>query len=258
MNFIFQILIRLQAIHHLLHFLTMNQERIFKRLLAKEILRKAYIDEAIDITGDEKSSVHGEFGNIGDAQVNWVDYKAQVVHWIVNNGNKIEETVDALITPQLQARRNDFINWITDTTTANGLIEKAQSVINNEEIATTDVSEKLAEGGILPMFGMPTTIKNLYHGINKHLEPLSIDRAQSMAIYEFAPGAQKTKDKAIHQVIGFTSDIINTRINGNETVTNARNLPFSMNRWFVRCRACGFFETYSEDRKTEIRKSKSV
>lgn len=233
-------------------FLTMNQERIFKRLLAKEIFRKAYIDEAIDITADEKSSVHGEFGNIGDVQVNWIDYKVQVIHWIANNRIKIEETVDALITPQLSAKRNDFINWITDTTTANGLIEKAQSVINNEEIATTDVSEKLAEGGILPMFGMPTTIRNLYHGISKHLEPLSIDRAQSMAIYEFAPGAQKTKDKAIHQVIGFTSDIINTRINGNETVTNARKQPFSMNRWFVRCRACGFFETYSEDRKTEL------
>jgi Lhr-like helicase len=233
-------------------FLTMNQERIFKRLLAKEIFRKAYIDEAIDITADEKSSVHGEFGNIGDAQVNWIDYKAQIIHWITNNRTKIEETVDALITPQLSSKRNDFINWITDTTTANGLIEKAQSVVNNEEIATTDVSEKLAEGGILPMFGMPTTIRNLYHGISKHLEPLSIDRAQSMAIYEFAPGAQKTKDKAIHQVIGFTSDIINTRINGNETVTNARKQPFSMNRWFVRCRACGFFETYSEDRKTEL------
>jgi Lhr-like helicase len=233
-------------------FLTMNQERIFKRLLAKEIFRKAYIDEAIDIEADEKSSVHGEFGNIGDAQVNWIDYKAQISHWIVNSRTKIEETVDALVTPQLSSKRIDFINWITDTTTANGLIEKAQSVINNEEIATTDISEKLAEGGILPMFGMPTTIRNLYHGISKHLEPLSIDRAQSMAIYEFAPGAQKTKDKAIHQVIGFTSDIIKTRINGNETVANTRNQPFSMNRWFVRCRACGFFETYSEHRKTEL------
>lgn len=232
-------------------FLTMNQERIFKRLLAKEIFRRAYIEEDIDITADEKSSVHGEFGNIGDVQVNWIDYKAQVIHWITNNRNKIEETVDALITPQLSSKRNDFINWISDTT-ANGLIEKAQSVINNEEIATTDVSEKLAEGGILPMFGMPTTIRNLYHGISKHLEPLSIDRAQSMAIYEFAPGAQKTKDKAIHQVIGFTSDIINTRINGNETVTNARKQPFSMNRWFVRCRSCGFFRTYSEDEKLRL------
>lgn len=233
-------------------FLTMNQERIFKRLLAKEIFRKAYIDEAIDITADEKSSVHGEFGNIGDVQVNWIGYKAQVIHWVANNRNKIEEIVNALITPQLNSKRNDFINWVTDTRSANGLIEKAQSIINNEEIATTDVSEKLAEGGILPMFGMPTTIRNLYHGISKHLEPLSIDRAQSMAIYEFAPGAQKTKDKAIHQVIGFTSEIINTRINGNETVTNTRKQPFSMNRWFVRCRACGFFETYSEERKTEL------
>ena len=233
-------------------FLTMNQERIFKRLLAKEVLRKAYVDEAIDISADEKSSVHGEFGNVGDAQVNWITYKTQIIHWIGANRNKIEETVDALITPQLSSKRDDFINWITDTNTANGLIGKAQSVINNEEIATTDISEKLAEGGILPMFGMPTTIRNLYHGISKRLDPLSIDRAQSMAIYEFAPGAQKTKDKAIHQVIGFTSDIINTRINGNETVTNTRKLPFSMNRWFVRCRACGFFETYSEERKADL------
>ena len=236
-------------------FLSMNQERIFKRLLAKEIFRKAYIDEGIDITNDEKSSVHGEFGNIGDSQVKWTDYKTQIIHWITNSRIQIEETIDALITPQLLAKRNDFIAWIADTTNADSLIEKAQSVINNEEIGTTDVSEKLAEGGILPMFGMPTTIRNLYHGINKHLEPLSIDRAQSMAIYEFAPGAQKTKDKAIHQVIGFTSGFINTRKNGSKTVTNARTtnqLPFSLNRWFVRCRACGFFETYSEKRKTEL------
>jgi ATP-dependent helicase YprA (DUF1998 family) len=236
-------------------FLTMNQERIFKRLLAKEIFRRAYVDESIDITNDEKSSVHGEFGNIGDTQANWIDYKEQIIHWIKNNRTKIEETVDALITPALHARRDNFITWITDTQNLNGLIEKSQTVINNEEIATTDVSEKLAEGGILPMFGMPTTIRNLYHGINENLDPLSIDRAQSMAIYEFAPGAQKTKDKAIHQVIGFTSDIIKMRTPGGETVTNARTgnqLPFSLNRWFVRCRACGFFETYSEDRKTTL------
>ncbi|THU41234.1 DEAD/DEAH box helicase [Niastella caeni] len=233
-------------------FLTMGQERIFKRLLAKEILRRAYIGEGIDVSADEKSSVHGEFGNIGDVQMNWTVYKSQIIHWITTSRSQIEETIDALITPQLLFRKNDFINWIADTTTANGLIGKAQSIIDNDEIATTDVSEKLAEGGILPMFGMPTTVRNLYHGINEDLEPLSIDRAQSMAIYEFAPGAQKTKDKAIHQVIGFTSDIIKTRINGNETVTNTRKLPFSLNRWFVRCRACGFFETYSEERKTEL------
>lgn len=236
-------------------FLTMNQERIFKRMLAKEIFRRAYKEEDIDITNDEKSSVHGEFGNIGDEQVNWNNYKSQVIQWIENNQPTIEKIVDALITPQLNDKREEFIAWVTETTNTGGLIEKAQSVINNEEIATTDISEKLAEGGILPMFGMPTTVRNLYHGINKHLQPLSIDRPQSMAIYEFAPGSQKTKDKAIHQVIGFTSDLIKTRTQSGEVVTNTRTgnqLPFSLNRWFVRCRACGFFETYSEATKDEL------
>ena len=72
-----------------------------------------------------------------------------------------------------------------------------------------------------------------------------------MAIYEFAPGAQKTKDKAIHQVIGFTSDFINVH-NGIKNADTANQLPFSLNRWFLRCRACGFFETYSEERKAEL------
>jgi hypothetical protein len=233
-------------------FLTMGQERIFKRLLAKEIFRKAFTTIPTNVNNDEeKPSVHGEFGAID----NWLTYKPQIINWITTNRPQVEATVDALITPELSPQRNDFVNWVCDTTTNNGLIEKSQSVISNEEIATTDVSEKLAEGGILPMFGMPTTVKNLYHGIDRNLEPLSVDRPQSMAIYEFAPGSQKTKDKAIHSVIGFTSDIINTRIRGQQTVTNARtnnNLPFSLNRWFVRCRSCGLFKTYSETEKTAL------
>jgi Lhr-like helicase len=230
-------------------FLSMGQERIFKRLLAKEILRRVYTEREIDITSDDKSSVHGEFGSVDS----WATYKPEIINWINENRITIEQTVCTLITNQLQYKKDEFVNWVTDTT--NGLIEKAEIIINNEEIASNDISEKFAEGGILPMFGMPTTVKNLYHGINRKPEPLSIDRAQAMAIYEFAPGAQKTKDKAIHQVIGFTSDFIKTRRNGFETITNvdtANLLPFSLNRWFVRCRACGFFETYSEERKEEL------
>ena len=228
-------------------FLTMGQERIFKRLLAKEIFRKAYVEKEIDITSDDKSSVHGEFGSVDS----WTIYKPEISNWINENRTVIEQTVDALLTPQLKDKKDEFVNWVADTTTPNGLIEKAESIINNEEIASNDISEKFAEGGILPMFGMPTTVKNLYHGINRKPEPLSIDRAQAMAIYEFAPGAQKTKDKAIHQVIGFTSDFIKVH-NGIKNADTVNQLPFSLNRWFVRCRACGFFETYSEERKAEL------
>jgi DEAD/DEAH box helicase domain-containing protein len=237
-------------------FLTMGQERIFKRLLAKEILRRAFLTIAINVNNDEeKSSVHGEFGNIGDRQANWLSYKPQIINWIRSSGTQINEVVDALITRDLQVQRNDFVNWVSDTTSNLGLIERAQAVISNEEIPTNDVSEKLAEGGVLPMFGMPTTVKNLYHGLSRSFEPLSVDRPQSMAIYEFAPGAQKTKDKAIHSVIGFTSDLIKTRVRGTQSLTNARTnngVPFSLNRWFVRCRSCGLFRTYSENEKATL------
>lgn len=240
-------------------FLTMGQERIFKRLLAKEIFRKAYNAIQINVNNtEEKSSVHGEFGNIGDLQSNWISYKTQIIAWLISNQSVIDETIDFLITPTLQSQRSEFVSWLSDVSSTSGLIGSAQKIIDNEEISTIDISEKLAEGGILPMFGMPTTVKNLYHGINRKLEPLSIDRAQSMAIYEFAPGAQKTKDKAIHSAIGFTSDFLNMKIRGVDTVTNAKtsnNLPFSLNRWFIRCRSCGNFKTYSESEKAILEAS---
>ncbi|MEI9919083.1 MAG: DEAD/DEAH box helicase [Bacteroidota bacterium] len=226
-------------------FLTMGQERIFKRLLAKEVLRRAYLQIETNVNNDEdKPSVHGDFGKTD----NWASYQSQIQSWISNNRTEVEEVVNFLITPELHAQRTTLINWSTDTGVL-GMMGKINSVIGNDEIATNDVSEKLAEGGVLPMFGMPTVVKNLYHGVNKKLEPLAIDRPQAMAIYEFAPGAQKTKDKAIHTSIGFTSDLIRRRNGQHETITNvgvSNNLPFSLNRWMLRCKSCGFNHTYLE------------
>jgi DEAD/DEAH box helicase domain-containing protein len=225
-------------------FLTMNQDRIFKRLLAKEIFRKAYTQTPINISNDSKSSIHGEFGTIGDLQTNWLIYKPQIISWINNQKIEIERTVDALLPSELKDQREEFINWVCDVITNNGLINKSQSIIDNREISSDDISQKLAEGGILPMFGMPTTVKNLYHGINKQFEPLLIDRDQAMAIYEFAPGAQKTKDKAIHTVIGFTSEFSDKLSQYGSP--NFDGGPFHINKWMTRCKTCGTFRTYEK------------
>jgi DEAD/DEAH box helicase domain-containing protein len=225
-------------------FLTMGQLRIFKRLLAKEILRRAYLTIETNFNNDEdKPSVHGDFGKTD----NWISYRPQIEMWIAEHRPEIEQVVDVLLTRELRDQRADILNWIFNLTRSDSMMDKILAIISNDEISTNDISEKLAEGGILPMFGMPTTVKNLYHGINRNLESLTIDRPQAMAIYEFAPGAQKTKDKAIHTSIGFTSDFIRRRNGPNETVTNAstgNNLPFSLNRWMLRCKSCGFNHTY--------------
>ena len=92
----------------------------------------------------------------------------------------------------------------------------------------------------------------MYHGIGKNNTVLSIDRPEDMSIYEFSPGMQKTKDKAIYQSIGFTSEFIKSKDSrGNDTITNSdhddNKSPFYLSKWMVRCKKCGYNETFKMD-----------
>jgi ATP-dependent helicase YprA (DUF1998 family) len=229
-------------------FLTMKQERICLRLISKEILRRAYLNIEVNENFDEdKSSIHGVFGKTH----NWDTYKSKIAKWINDNNNSVNAVIDCITPYQLANLEGRFQNYFTDTLTVDGFIAKLDSVIMNAEIPTDDISQKFAEGGILPMFGMPTDVKYFYHGTVPNYQTLKIDRGQAMAIYEFAPGAQKTKDKAIYQSIGFTSDIVKARENGKDTLTNKEdsltgNSPFYLSRWMERCKKCGYNKSFDE------------
>ena len=186
-------------------FLSLNQERIFKRMLAKAVLRFAF--SKLDIS---EGGVHGEFGTIEAYKEN----NKTLLQRIINE--KIETDIKDIFNALNKGiygngklelfNFNDFKNWIQE------LPEEIQNKIDEQKIIKGDLSEFLAESGILPMAGMPTRIRNLIHGFkkidNENYEVLSINRDLSMAIYEFAPGAQKTKDKGVIQAIGITPDII--------------------------------------------------
>lgn len=227
-------------------FLTMKQERIYKRLLSKEILRQAYKNIHVnEFNDEEKSSIHGEFGKTN----NWNTYRQGVVSWINSNHEEIKQIVTCLLSDGLRDKREEFIDWVINP---DKFMKRLDEIICNPEIPTDDISQKFAEGGILPMFGMPTGVKYLYHGIGRNNTILAIDRPESMAIYEFSPGMQKTKDKAIYQSIGFTSEFIKqTGYRNGETITNSNHNddknPFYLNRWMSRCKKCGYNQTFSVD-----------
>ncbi|RYU92856.1 helicase-related protein [Emticicia agri] len=235
-------------------FLTMKQERICLRLISKEILRQAYLTINVNENFDEdKSSIHGVFGKIQ----NWEMYKLKIIEWIDKNNKSVIDIINYITPSQLSANKEHFYNYFNDTTTGKGFTSKLESIILNSEIATDDISQKFAEGGVLPMFGMPTDIKYLYHGTAPNNETLKIDRAQALAIYEFAPGAQKTKDKAIYQSIGFSSEIIKgADSKGRETLINKTDgltgdSPFYLNRWMERCKKCGYSKSYDINSEPE-------
>ena len=238
-------------------FLTMGQDRIIKRLLAKEILRQAFLTLSATLRRDllllarneRQTSVHGEFGKTD----NWINYRNGIQRWIVNNKDEAENVIQALNPGIHKTEKSHLLEWITDTG-EDGFLSKVNNVIENDEIATNDISEKLAEGGILPMFGMPTSVRNLYHEISydgRDYNLKSIDRSTDMAIYEFAPGAQKTKDKAIHTSIGFTDDYILRNASWGDPVRTSGS-PFYNERWMIKCRTCNYIETSREEPEQHI------
>ena len=186
-------------------FLTMNQDRIIKRLLVKECLRRAFkVAGVCWWHGPTPPDAHGEFGLCVDPQnlCGWQQNKSEVVNWLRSQRADEEDILKALIA----TTKPELVDWLVQELPA--CIDKA---VANPDLTGEGLAERLAEGAILPMYGMPSRTRVLYHGIDNE-KVKTIDRDLDLAITEFAPGAQKTKDKAIHTSIGFTAPITEARL----------------------------------------------
>ena len=74
------------------------------------------------------------------------------------------------------------------------------------DVAPDGLAESLAEAGLLPMYGMPTRTRVLYHDY-KNGSFSEISRDLEMSITEYAPGNELTKDKKIFEIDAITSPI---------------------------------------------------
>lgn len=209
-------------------FLTMNQERIVQRLLVKECLRYAFRDIGVRWwNGPENPpDTHAEFGQVSD----WDRNKPLILDWIATHKEEQKQIIKALTGQE----NNDFLNWLEIE-----LPSWIDHVIGNPEVTGDGLGEQLAEGAILPMFGMPSRTRELYHKLRGE-RAYTISRDLEMAITEFAPGSQKTKDKAIHTSIGFTSPPYYRRPGW----VTSNPLPYRL--WMQRCKACGYTKTNFE------------
>ena len=217
-------------------FLTMDQERIVKRLFAKECLRRAFKHVGMrpwHVSGSP--DVHGEFGLADDpeGEVGWAQNRQAIVEWIISRESEERQIVKAL----LGTENDEFITWLQES-----LPGEIDRIAVNPEIAGNALANRLAEGAILPMYGMPSRTRILYHRLSGD-KAFTVDRDLELAISEFAPGSQKTKDKAIHTAIGFTSPLF--KIANRWIVRPEDPLPFRC--WFQRCKNCGDTQTSGEE-----------
>jgi len=206
-------------------YVDVTRPEIAKRVVSKEILRRAF--DGLQILYS-KDNVHGEFGNVGD----WQTHRPTVSNWITGNGAVIGEVCEAILrrtalsSPQALADMRAYA--------------ENQLVIDIDNVAVASaahlgLSERLASLGILPMFGFPTRVRNLYHddpftaGQN---ETGVVDRTIDIAISQFAPGAQTVKDDELHTAVGVVD--IRPGRNGNTAAPN----PLGQSIQVGICRTC--------------------
>jgi DEAD/DEAH box helicase domain-containing protein len=181
-------------------YLDLSRSEIIQRVVTAELLRRAFRslpeDERPERTAD---SAHGAFGTASQ----WEDkYAGYVTDWL-NAAPDVEEVVARFTAyaPNQAQTAERVTRWCRSELPA-----AITSAVRNKAFIQTELSERLATAGLLPMFGFPTTSRNLYDRVDESssVENCVIsDRPLDYAVWAFSPGAEVPKDKQIHTACGF-------------------------------------------------------
>ncbi|MBI4911000.1 MAG: DEAD/DEAH box helicase [Acidobacteria bacterium] len=238
-------------------FLTKRQVIIARRLLRKAWLAKAFENIRAECRrigtpypGDDATpDIHGEF-------IPSRDYFDPAQNWPARLRDELETTrVDrdrfaAVLSADSEIRPTDLVADLEPDHVLEE-IRGARELLAND--VRDGLAHTLAEAGLLPMFGMPTRVRNLYVDTlededDHQREWSTIDRDLDLAIFEFAPGSIIVKDKQQHRSIGFTGQLENPFRPGNKTIprdiapyTPAFGDPF----WLVQCTRCGSWHRFN-------------
>jgi ATP-dependent helicase YprA (DUF1998 family) len=225
-------------------YIDLSREKIVRRSVLASIL--TWVFPAIKeenpglVLGN---SVHGEFGLTSD----WFSLaRAKVILKIGELSPKIEELVDLLCRSEISDQpemKKSIMGWINGAT-EDSLVQSIDRVVE-KPTKFTDLSQHLAEYGILPMFGFPTRTRLLYQAQPKFGYPWppdsTIDRNLDLAISEFAPGSEIVKDKLVHTAVGLANWI---PIGGT---VEASGDPFGNTRRMISCFRCSSVDEVPRD-----------
>lgn len=179
-------------------FLDSGRPTVARRVVAAEALRRAFL--ATSSTGGEPSGgVHGKMGSRSE----WQSRRAVVAGWLLDSPEVqgIVERLSALTGLSLQQAAGIEM-W-----SRHELINAIDSCVDNEMLTQEDLSERLANAGVLPMFGFPTRVRPLFGSVpRKDLDAAAVtSRALGLAVSTFSPGSIVTKDGQDHRVVGFAA-----------------------------------------------------
>ena len=192
-------------------FIDLGRPEILRRTLAAATLREAFrLQVAADSDLNLGSNVHGEFGLVAD----WPSSRDAIGQAVKGLRPTVAEILDTLLSnadAELVGQREGFLDWACGDGDGSLLknIDDALAIPGG----SADLSQSLAERGILPMFGFPTRVRNLYverpkggkgRGGNE-TNWKKLDRQLDLAVAAFAPRAETVWDKKVHTAVGLAN-----------------------------------------------------
>ena len=224
-------------------YLDMRRAEILKRSLLAEVLRRAFKATVETHHVDAGDNIHGQFGRADE----WAEgNEARVKEWIDGHADQVGEITKALLEgaePVLKSQHDEICNYVTGEAIAD-----IRRVAEDTGNPARDLSEKLADAGLLPMFGFPTRVRDLFQYAPKRANPWPprgiISRDASAAISLWSPGSEIVKDKAIHKVVG----VVSYRPKG--TLVDSDPDPLGPRRLIGHCGSCGTIDASPDGNKT--------
>ncbi len=206
-------------------YLETRTKEIVERIIYKEILYAALKDN-----NSGKDSVHGCFGTVEQ----WDKHKECVANWLYANREEVLRIIQVatLGTDISDTQKQEIKDFIY-----NQFIDKISQIATSDEFSQEFLSERLANAGLLPMFGFPTRTRNLYLSMPKKLPAEDVvSRDIDMALNSFAPGHEIVKDKKVYRAVG----IVDYEYNSSHVIKPKYNSLNIYRYPLVRCMVCGY------------------
>lgn len=182
-------------------YLTTDREAIFSRVVRAEALRMAF-DRLADNDAQfaEGRNIHGQFGLAHEFDAT---REAALRRYLGERSAEIESVVVALLEHTLLGETIGAPTLAGQVT--GGLVDEVSAIAGLAD-EHPDLSQRLAERGLLPLYGFPTQVRYLFLDAPRNSESWppsgALDRDLRLAITEYAPGNEVVREKLVHTSIG--------------------------------------------------------
>lgn len=174
-------------------FIDTARPAILRRSVAAEVLRRFH--QAQPDRPRSRSSVHGDFG----LTEQWETWAAGFRGWVRSTP----------VVHEVAARWSALTGWhdpsAIEAWVRAELADRINQVVVDPAFTQRDLSERLANGGVLPMFGFPTRSRSLFYRPDRMAAKAEevTTRPLDLAVSMFSPGSRIVKDGWVYHANGF-------------------------------------------------------